>query len=513
MPNAGQGPRRAGWRRAGLVLLAIGVASGESAGQEPRTIQLTLESAVEMAMDDSYRVRQLRLEIERTRSLLSAQRAGLKSRVYMTFAAPNFERVSEHKWNSTLRRDEIVRENSRMWQMDFSVRQPVVLLGYPTNGYLSLNNRVYRYTQFAQQRDITYYNRYFFRYEQPLFQPNRLRNDLEGAELNLQRSELAFQDDVVDILDDIADDYHQLFRLAYRRQIYTELVTNLEEAAAAARAIGAADSTRSIDANQAQVALANARERVQRARSDFRLSSSRIKQRLGLEEEDSLVVVPRLRVTPIEVDVERAIGYGTTLRPQLRTLDIRKRMDELDLENTRGNNSFRMNLELTYGREMQDPVLQQLWTEPNNSYTVGLQGYIPVWDWGARRARIEAEKLSLQRTELYIEEARRGIRTEIQNVVRNLDEFQQRAMNMEENLELARQVSAMTLGQYRAGRIGMLELLQAVERQSDTADNFLDAYLGYQDALLNLKQLTYYDFESGVPLLERFGLQTRAEAR
>src|SRR5690606_6497894 len=128
-----------------VFLTLSGTLPSRAAAQNGRQIDLTLESAVRMTIDDSYRVRRLRLEVDRTRSLLQAQRAGLKSRVFMNFQTPEFERISENKWNSTIGRNEIVREHSQRWQMDFSIEQPVILLGYPTNGYLSLNNRVYRY--------------------------------------------------------------------------------------------------------------------------------------------------------------------------------------------------------------------------------------------------------------------------------------------------------------------------------------------------------------------------------
>src|SRR5688500_6235864 len=103
-------------------------------------VDLSLERAVEMAMDDSYQVRRLRLEIDRTRKLLEAERAGLKSSVTMNFSLPQFQAISEQRWSSQLGRNEIVGENSRRWQMDFTIEQPLILMGYPTNGYPSLNN-------------------------------------------------------------------------------------------------------------------------------------------------------------------------------------------------------------------------------------------------------------------------------------------------------------------------------------------------------------------------------------
>src|SRR5688572_24264922 len=97
-------------------------------------IELTLDRMVELGLRDSYRVRHLQLEVERTRSLLSAERAGLKSRVSLNIAAPQFQAISDNKWNSTLQRNELVREDTRRFQMDLSVRQPVILFGYPTDG-------------------------------------------------------------------------------------------------------------------------------------------------------------------------------------------------------------------------------------------------------------------------------------------------------------------------------------------------------------------------------------------
>ena len=138
------------------------------AHSENRKIELTLTTAVRIAMDNSYRIKQLRLGIERTRYWLRAERAGLKTKFYMNIRAPEIEDLSDYKWNSTLQRDEIVRQNTQRLQMDLSIRQPVIFFGYPTNGYLSLNNMVYKYIQKDNgNSDISYYNRYFIKFEKP----------------------------------------------------------------------------------------------------------------------------------------------------------------------------------------------------------------------------------------------------------------------------------------------------------------------------------------------------------
>ena len=134
-----------------------------------RYLNLTLEDAVKIAMKNSYRIRQLKLGIERTKLLLKAERAELKSKIYMNLKAPEIQALSEYQWNSELYREEVVRRNTRLWQMEFSISQPVIIFGYPTNGYLSFNSKLYRYLQKNGDNDVSYYNRYFIEYVQPLF--------------------------------------------------------------------------------------------------------------------------------------------------------------------------------------------------------------------------------------------------------------------------------------------------------------------------------------------------------
>jgi outer membrane protein TolC len=502
--------RRAGARVLGALLSAL--AALPASGQEARqAVPLTLERLVELGLRDSYRVRQLQLDIERTRSNLRAEQAGLKSSVALEFATPEFEAITDYKWNSTLQRNELVHENTRRWELDLSIRQPVILFGFPTNGHLSLNNRIYRYSQLGEDdRDVRFYNRYFVGYNQPLFQPNGMKNDLEEAQLDLERAELDYQDDVIGIVDDLAEDYYELFESAYEQVITAANVANLEVAESAARELAASQPGRSIEVDQVQVELANARESRQQAASSFRLQAASLRQRLRLAPTDSITIDPVLRVEPIAVDAARAVQLAMSLAPRLRQLAIERRESEIELDQTRGRDSFRMNLELTYGREMQDPRFGNLWQEPRNSYTVHVSGFIPIWDWGERRHRVRAQQYSLERTDLEVEEARTSIETSVESEVRNLEEYEQRALNMQENLTLARQITAATLERYRAGDVALVDVLQTVRRESDTANNFLEAYLGLKNALLRLQQLTYYDFERDMPLLERFHIDPGA---
>ena len=482
-------------------------------GQQRTPVEMTLERMVDLSLDDSYRIQNLDLSIERTRHRLNAEEARLKTNVSLQLSVPEFQSSADPRWNSTLGRNEIIHETTQRWEGNLRIRQPVILFGYPTNGFLSLNNRVYRYNQIGAggQSDLRYYNRYFIRYTQPLFQPNGLKNDLEQAQLNLENSELEFYDDVVEMVDDVSDDYLELFEDAYNRVINETLVANLQLAVDAATDIAQAFPDRAIDLNQVLVEVANAEAQLEQSLSDFRIRAADLKTRLNIPETDSLTLDPVIMVNPVPIDVADATQFALTATPRMRQLDIQYRRNEINLDETRGRNSFRLNLNFSYGREALDSQFRNVFRSPTNTYSVDVTASIPLWDGGERRERIASSEISLDQTNLRIDQAETQIVQNVENEVRNVAEFQNRALSMEQTLVLASQLSASTLTLYVEGTASMFDLLQTFRTEAQTAENLLDAFLGWRNSLLRIQEMTYYDFELGVPVLERYGVTLPAQ--
>jgi outer membrane protein TolC len=486
-----------------------GPASGQdepSAGAEP--IELTLNRMVDLALESSFRIQQVNLSIERTRLRLRAERARLRSRVDLELRAPTLREQSEPRFDPQIGATRTFRENSQRYQGELSIRQPVVLFGYPTNGYISLNNRIHRFEEEDAVGDIRteYFNEYFVRYTQPLFQPNELKNDIEGAELDLEDSELDFYSDVVDIIDEASSAYLGLFRIAYQQRIGATHVERLEEALAIAQQRAAADSAASLEVDQVNVELANAREQFQQSVNRFRLETAGLRTEFNLPQDADVTLDPVIVLDPVPIDPERATEFALELTPRLRRLDIQLRESEISVENTKGRGGMQLDFSVSYGTEKRDAVFGGLWRETDNSFSLDLEANIPIWDWGERSARIQASEIGVRQTRLRIDQARLDIQTDIENEVRNVEEFQSRALSMQETLGLASRISVQSLERYAAGEVSVLDLLQNVRREFDTANTSLETYLGWRRALLRLQELTFYDFERGMPLLDRYGI-------
>ena len=518
-----QATRLRGRASRSTALVLLGLLAGGGAGlsaQDPvqrlavdvpgDRVDLTLERLLQMTLSNSYEVRFLNMSVQQTQLRLRAERARLRSNVSLDISAPQFTYASEPRWNSNLGLFETVREDSRHWEAQLSVRQPVILFGYPTNGYLSLNNRMYRDDQRSPdgEKEITFYNRYFIQYTQPLFQANSLKNSLEEAELDLEDAEIEYNGDMMEMIEEVSENYFELFENAYQQTVEASYVANLEAALQAAQETAAANPARAIEPDQIRVELANAREELQSSQSRFRIETARLKTELNLAENVTIAIDPVVDFTPVQVDVEQATRYATELTPRLRQLAMDRREGEIQLEETKSQNGFRMDLEFSYGREKRDEFLRELWGEPENTYTIDVNARVPIWDWGARSARIEAQRISVARTDLQVEQAQTQIVSNVTNEIRNLEELQGRVIAMQDNLALARDISRQSLERYRAGGITALDLLQSLSRESDTAQNYLEAYTSWRRVIQELQQMTYWDFETDQPVLQRFGIDT-----
>jgi hypothetical protein len=467
-------------------------------------IHLTLDKSIEIALENSYRIKMLKMGVERNRLWLRARQASLKSRVYMNLQAPQLSSESEFEWDSNLQKDVIVKQNTTRWQMDLAVRQPVILMGYPTNGYLSLNYKTYKYIQRDGIDHVNYYNRYYIKYEQPFFLPNELKNDIEDAELDLEDRELDYLSDLMWLMDTTADDYYDLFEYTSYDTIYERQIGNLKMVSEIAVNFASVDSSRTFDTIQVRMEQANTREERLNNQTEMRRQEADSKQKLRLSVADSVFVTPDFEFTPVRIDDIKAIEYGFNLNPQLRMRHISKRKNEIDVSDAKGWDAFNVTVEMTYGLEKQDEHYQALMEEFDKSYSTSVNMYVPIWDWGRRRSWIEAQQYDLEISNLRIEERENWIEGQVSVALENVREYESRTKSMMDGMNIVQDLTDRSIALYRNGNISLQDLLAIVSRQKDTEMNFIAAYLGYKRSLISLMQLTYYDFENDISLIDRF---------
>jgi len=227
-------------------------------------------------------------------------------------------------------------------------------------------------------RDTAVLQPVFPRVRSALFQPNRMKNDLEEARLNLEKSELKYQSDVVAIIDDLSTDYYDLVSDAYKREAAEAFMEDLDAAIGAARDV--AGQTRPDGPAKANCCRWSWPTRGKP--STRRPATSAIANRPSSSACSSRSAA-RSACAPVSTWCPwRQSGGGDPLRihrhAPCAAADIGTRENEIRLQETRGNNAFRMNLGLTYGRRGAGSAFSEPLGGPRNSYTVEVNATVPI---------------------------------------------------------------------------------------------------------------------------------------
>ncbi len=495
----------------GMLILAVPVAAQE----EP--IILTLDNAIELALEKSYDARRERLILLGAQQNVVAQRGRFKTQVNLTLNSPDFQEqvqaiplpneVPIYNTTGTLR-----------WQSQMRITQPL-----PTNGSISLRSDLYqiRESVFREQLDITEKEKRFFSsfrliFNQPLFVPNTLKLGMERANLEHERAQREFTRTELDVVYRVTEGFFGLYSAIRRLEIAREEVNQQEQAYELARQKFDAGLIPEVGALQMEVDLAQSRNRLLEAEGDLSQMEDRFKITVGLPLEQQVAVKTDFALSLFNVDEEKAIEQGLRHRAEIRRGEIDRRLAEITVQETDARTAIRGDIRAYYDLTgISDPFLDygvstarlfrssinDMRRRPKNrgiTFTLS----VPIWDSGVNRAEVAAARARLERNELTERENKRLVVQDIRAVITRLRETRGRLDVLKRSEEVALRSFEISQAQFDNGDITSQELAENRDRLTTARQNYLAAYIDYQLSVADLKRNTLYDFEKGRSLVK-----------
>ena len=495
----------------GMLILAVPVAAQE----EP--IILTLDNAIELALEKSYDARRERLILLGAQQNVVAQKGRFKTQVNLTLNSPDFqERVQAIPLP-----DEVPIYNTfgtLRWQSQMRITQPL-----PTNGSISLRSDLYqiRESVFREQLDITEKEKRFFSsfrliFNQPLFVPNTLKLGMERANLEYERAQREFTRTELDVVYRVTESFFGLYSATRRLEIAREEVNQQEQAYELARQKFDAGLIPEVGALQMEVDLAQSRNRLLEAEGDLSQMEDRFKITVGLPLEQQVAVKTDFALSLFNVDEEKAIEQGLRHRAEIRRGEIDRRLAEITVQETDARTAIRGDIRAYYDLTgISDPYLDygvstarlfrssinDLRRRPKNrgiTFTLS----VPIWDSGVNRAEVAAARARLERNELTERENKRLVVQDIRATITRLRETSGRLDVLTRSEEVALRSFEISQAQFDNGDITSQELAENRDRLTTARQNYLAAYIDYQLSVADLKRNTLYDFEKGHSLVK-----------
>jgi outer membrane protein TolC len=462
-------------------------------------LSLTVEQAMDIAHENSPALRSSLLNLERYKQLLVAEHATLKSRFSLDLMPVSYSnsrqfdtRLSQWYTNENFSTDGV-----------FQVSQPIL----KTDGVVALVNR------FSWQKNNSnisgaqnYYNDAFtnslnLQISQPVFTYNKRKMALKQLEFNLENANISYALQRLTTEQQITNQFYSVYMMQSNLEIRREELENAQKNYEIIKNKVEADLAAKDELFQAELNLATARSSVDESIVELENARDMLKRTLGLPLGQDLKVVAEVNIKPVDVDPEKAIEYGLNTRLELRQREIRGAELDFELIRTKALNEFRGDISLSFGLIGDNNKFGKIYDNPTQNPRVAITLAIPIFDWGEKKARIKAHKMSQEVHNIDKEEEKTGIELEIRQVWRGLENLRTRISIAEQSIRNAQLTYDLNLTRYREGDITGMQINQFQIQLSNTKTAYTQTLIEYKIELLNLKILSLFDFEKNEPIV------------
>jgi len=491
--------------------------------QEDADVVLTLQEVIDLALDKSFSVYQLKQSyLQESYSLEQAKR-NLRTRIDLRSTIPSINQGLSPTFyfnpDSGQQELDYLRQGRTNFNTTLSVEQPLI-----TNGTISLNSRLSGFQSFnelsggrdpVQIRSVQ--PSLGVSYNQPLFQYNDIKNALRSAELSFELLDRKYTQDELSQINGITTQFYSLFRqqksLANVAESFSFSDINYQTGLRKYQAGLIAE----VDKMRLEVQRANDLDRLESAKNAHEQQQFQFNRQVGLMLESKVWVVASEEYSPIEVDVERALELAFANRAELRLQEISIEQSEMNLRRTVSQG--RPNLQVNFGYDLtgsstlgglgyDDPWsdhISEAFNPDNRSpnTNVSLTLRVPIFDWGRNESAVQRQMAGLTVQKRRIDEVEQDLKRDVINRVRSVESAMRRMEIQTANSAVAERSFEISQMRYERGETTIVELLNDQEQFNSTKEAFLSALIQYEQAKASLKEYTLWDWETDQPVRRR----------
>ena len=465
--------------------------------------QLTLDECIEIAKQKSYSMLRLKQDFKIAQYNLKWATSRLKTHIDLNLNIPQYSKgIGEYK-------DTLGRISSYYSVEEFN-SSGVLDIYQP----LLTDGRIYIRNSFSSTNDISnsqYYAGLETRigFSQPLnafYGYNAMKSDLKRARLAYEQSNKALKREELNLVYMVSSYYYALLSSQKSAEIAWLDLERQQEAFEISQNKYKAGLVREVDALQMEVDLAESLNSYDIAIQHQMASMNSLKEILGVNLHDSIMLSSDLRYESVVVNVNQAVELALKNRLEIREQEIQIEQQKLTIQQQKSAGMISSSVDAYIGKlgvgGLHNTSYSDAFQHSYNDYIdrpmtygVGLTVRIPILDWGENKALVKASQARLMSYHYSKEEIERSIETDVRNLVASLNSNLKRLQSLEKNLTVAEKSFEITRQRYSDGDIDSQALALERNRLNTAYRNHLEAFINYQLSLADLMRKTFYDFQ------------------
>ena len=460
--------------------------------------KLTIEQALEIAEENNPSMKSAKLSLQRTQFNLEASRASLKPQFSLNVNPINYSQSR----NFDQTRSEWY--TSKNLSLSGTFQSEMTFL--PTDATLRLTNTLGHQNSESTRSSASNKNKAFtndlsLRLTQPIFTYNRTKMEMKRLEFDHENSGISYALSRLRTEQSITRQFYTVYLNKSSLEINLAELENVKKNYAIVKAKVDAEASPEEELAQAEVNLANANSSVLQSKVTLQNSIENLNQLLGLPLSEDIDVDVTVEAKAILIDEEKAIHYGLSSRMELRQREISMAEADLQMMTVKAQNEFRGDISLSLGISGDNENFANIYEKPTNSPRVSISFNVPIFDWGMKKARVNAQKTAQTIARLNYENEIVGIELDIRQSIRSLNNSLQQIEIAEIAIRNADNTYKLNQYRYLEGSLSGLQMSQFQTQFSNAQISLVRAQINYKNELLNMRIITLYDFEIDKPIL------------
>jgi outer membrane protein TolC len=254
-----------------------------------------------------------------------------------------------------------------------------------------------------------------------------------------------------------------------------------------------------VDVLTAKVQLRNEEQNLKASEGDYEIRLANLKNTLLLDQQTKVIPVSKLEYVPELFNYEASVEEGMQKRLEVKIAELNVENAKIALKSTYDPYRPTLNVTGSYGYAVSGPNASDAWDsrpdEPSWAATASISVPIFIFDGGATRESITRANISVSQAQSDFDQVKDDIQLEIRNEVTSLENSSERVKIMQDSAALAKESLRITELRYQLGKTNYLELTNARNNLRQSELNYLDALIEY-----NLSKIRF-DRALGRPLV------------
>jgi len=470
-----------------LSLLALAIPLALRA-QSPQT--LTLQDAISMAQRQGPAAQIARSQRDAARWRDRAFNSRLMPQLFLRGDAANLN----HGINQVPQPDGSTlflgqSQNVSSFQLGFDQRIPL------TGGTISIGSAITRFDQFSSENTKYWQTSpVVVTLQQDLFKPRAIVWDERIQSLNASVAERGYLEAREDVAGNTADAFFNLYAQqmtlanATSNAAINDTLYTLNKGRFEVGKIGENDLLKS------ELALLRARAAVDDARLARDRAEAALRRLIAYPEGQPISIVTPDSIPSVDADpdlaVKEALKNSSTMEQGALDAVVSKR----NMTTAKLNNRFNASIVASAGFNQTAPVFRDAYQSPLGKQTLTVGVNMPMLQWGAGHADVEAAKADEQRTASNTKVRRDALVEDARFSALQLQQAQRNVLISAKADTVAAKQFEVARNRYIIGKINNTDLYNAQTEKDAAVLAYVQALRGYWTAYYHLRRVTLYDF-------------------